>query len=613
MKNVLITTTAAAALIAGLAPSAMAQEPIQLDTLSATANLDEIDVSRTGNTVEIVTGDDLKDSGELRLTDVLSRLPGVTIRSTGPMGTRTGILIRGASQNYVSVYVDGIEVTDPSITQSQFDFGGLGTSGISRIEVLKGSQSALYGSEAIGGVINITTNRATEIGTEQSVELELGSYDSLRASYNFAAKAEDHELAFNLTHTQSDGFSAADENDGNTEADGFDGNRATFYGHKELENGTRIGFAGFVEEYESDFDEFAGAGGDGTPGDEYNDNQSWGLRGFVEFATGDVENKLNLTYTDFNRVSTYNGFPAIFDGTRAKLAYQGSTDLGATTMLAFGADLTRETAQDNFGFSADNNVAGLFGELVYSPTDRFDLTASIRHDDHSEFGGYTTGRLSAAFRPTEDVIYRAALGTGFRAPSLYELYSGFGDPTLTPETSLSAELGVEKKYGERGSVRATLFYLEVEDLIAYDFAAVGCAFGPGCYAQVPGMSRRSGIELETEFAVSETLALGGSYTYTDSATSATSSWATVPRHDIGLWASHQFTDALSGTFTVEYAGSRPSGLSNYTVAHANFTYSVTDDTQAYLRVENVFDTEYQTVSGYGTSDRAFYVGLRKNF
>lgn len=606
----LLTTTA----LVALAPlAATAQEVIALDPITVTANLEPAALSETGASVNIVTADDLALTGETRLAETLSHLPGVTLTANGPLGTRTGIQIRGASQNYVGVYVDGIEVTDPSVTQVSLDFGTLLSGDVSRVEVLKGSQSALYGSEAVGGVIDITTRRATGLGTEQQVALEYGSYETVKGSYGFASKSEDGEVAFTLSHVQSDGFSAADENDGNTEKDGFRANRLSFYGHRDLQNGLRLGVSGFYEENEGDYDEFGGVGGDGTPGDDYNDNETWALRGFAEFTAGGIDHQIDLTYFDAHRVSTFNGFPGIYDGTRTKLAYQGGTDLGATGRLSFGADWTRETAQSSFGFDEDDSVAGLFAEYSFAPVDTVDLTATLRHEDHSSFGGQTTARLAGVWRPVQDLAVRASVGSGYRAPSLFELYSGFGDPTLTPETSLSADLGVEKTYGDRARVSATLFYLEVDDLIDYDFIAVGCLFGPGCYAQVPGTSRRSGLELAGEVALSDSFALAGSYTYTDSTTNASSSWAQVARHMVNLIATADIAETWTGALTLQHAADRAPGLDDYTVVHATLSHDFGSGHEGYIRIENLFDEEYQLVNGYGTSDRAIYVGLRKSF
>jgi len=609
MKFRLLAGTALAAV---LPPAAgQAQDVIGLAQIVISANLDETEARRTGSSVTVVTEEELAATGEMRVIDFLSRLPGVSVRPTGPIGTRSGIAIRGASQNYVSVIVDGIDVTDPSSTQVAFDFGSLTTADIGRIEVLRGSQSALYGSGAIGGVITITTKRATEDGTFQQAAIEAGSYATVRAAYNFQTKSGPTDLSFSISHVQTDGFSAADENDGNTEADGYRADRISVTANHQLDSGVVLSFAAFAEDGEGEYDEDFPLG-DGTP-DEVASFRSVGLRGAVEFETGAITNTLAATLYRIDReyeTGTIFGFSTYgYTGTRTGLSYQGRLALGEASRLTFGADWNRERYQQSGDFgSADyaTRIGGVFAEIGWAPDARTDITATVRHDDHSRFGGFTTGRLSVAFRPSDDWTLRAVAATGYRAPSNYELFGDFvGNPDLQPETSRSAEIGAE--YAGPGGLRVsgTLFWLEATDLIDYDF-------GTGTYVQVPGVSRRQGLELAAEAPVADGVRVNAAYTYTDSAVNAATSWGRVPRHAVALGVEAELAANLTGAFTVEHAADRAT-LPDYTVANATLTYDFGEGREAYFRIENLFDEQYQLVPGYGTSDRAFYAGLRVSF
>lgn len=591
-------------------PGVLHAQAFDLGEIVVSANLEATAADRSGATVITIDGSDLQASAETSLIDRLVRVPGLNIRPNGPLGSSTGFTLRGASQNYVPVLIDGIDVTDPSAPQVAFNFGGFTTAGLSRIEVLKGSQSALYGSEAVGGVINITTRRATEEGLNHFVETSYGSNDTKVLTYGMTAKGRAYDLAFTYAHVSSDGFSAADENNGNTEDDGFRSNRFSFNGSYVFDNGLRLGAAGFYEDNHSEFDESFPIVADGTP-DEFNDNETWGGRVFADFTTGRIDHTLSATYFDIERISNSNGFPSIFDGSREKIAYQGATDLGRHR-LVFGADTTREEASDTFGLSADTRTTGVFGELRLAPADTIDITLSARQDDHSEFGGFTTGRLAAAWRVQPDLILRGSLGRGFRAPSLFELSSDFGDPALDPERSYTVDLGVEKRFSNGASLRVTGFYLEVQDLIDFDFSSNVCGSGFGCFAQVPGKSKRSGVEVEAELPLTDRIGLTAGYTYTDSSTNASSAWALVPKHDLTATLSARFTDRASALVTAQHVADR-ANQDDYTVFNATVTYDVTRRAQLYLRVENLLDEEYQFVPGFGTSDRAFHVGLRQNF
>jgi len=612
--------TATGIAVGVLAPfGAQAEDVIVLDKITASANYEVTTTDHSGSSVDIVTGDDLQNTEQTRAVDYLARLPGVSVRTRGPLGSQTGMTIRGVSQTNIAVRVNGIDVTDPSGPQVAFDFGSLTTMDIGRIEVLKGSQSAVYGANAIGGVVDITTKRATKPGTEQSATLEYGADNTVKGSYSFASKASDHELAFTLSHVKSDGFSAADQTAGNTERDGFRADRLSFYGNYTLDSGVTFELTGFAEHAKINFDDFDFATGlpvDGTP-DDVTDNTSHGLRAAVQFATGAIDNAVELAWFDIDRnltgTNSFGPYDFSYLGQRATLGYHGATDLGARARLVFGATRVKETYRNDFGFGATGYhtyVNSGYGELTLTPGDRTDITVTARHDDHSQFGGFWTGRLAAVFRARDDLIFRASLANGYRAPSSFELFDPFaGDPTLQPETSVSADFGVEKRFGDRSVLKATAFYIAARDIIDYSFTTFA-------YYQAAGTSRRAGVELSADWTFDGGLGLTGAYTYTDSSGSAlldSSSWLTsTPRHMLSLGVSYDITPALSATLNGLYQADR-SGLPDMSVFDTTVSYAIDDSTQAYVRVENLFDKQYQMVPGYGTSDRAFYVGLRKTF
>ncbi|RAZ87871.1 TonB-dependent receptor plug domain-containing protein [Cereibacter johrii] len=655
----------AVSLVALLAagPLPLQAQDIALDEIVVSANLDETEASRSGATVEVVTGEDLRSTADLRFSDVLRRLPGVSVNTRGAMGSQAGISIRGASQNYVGVLVDGIDVTDPTGTQVAFDFGQLGTTDVSRVEVLKGSQSALYGSGAVGGVVTITSLRPTEEGTHQSVAAEAGSNDTLALSYGITHLSDDWEVALTLSHIETDGFSNASEADGNDEADGYRGDRLSFYVARTLQSGVRIGLNGFTEESKSDYDpayylpgSLSGqrltydeitaetiALGDGGSFDERLDRSSTGLRAFAEFDTGPVshtfsvtdfrtertyfENELAPNYPDYDPVTGTYGTAMqqtenTYEGHRTGVDWRGGFDaMGGRMILGAGWKNEDYDQTGDWGnLSESSSTKGVYGEFSRSLGD-LDVALSLRHDDHSIFGGFNSGRVALAYRLDEATILRAQAGTGYRAPSNFELFSFYGSRELQPEQSRNVDLGIEHEFSEGTSVRATAFYLEVDDLIDFDRTSTGCPAaatnGPGCYSQVPGTSRRSGLELSGEMALTGTLGLAAGYTYTDSATNASTSWASVPRHLVAVELTSDLTPTLHGRIGVTAALDRPDDfgtpVDNYSLVDATLTKDIGSGREAYLRVENLLDEEYELVPGYGTSGRAIFAGFRASF
>ena len=625
---------------------APAQSVFDLDEIVFSVNATQTELDRIGNSVTVITQDDLQNTGDLQLTEVLARLSGVSLWQTGPQGSVADIRIRGAQGRYISVYIDGILVTDPaSPTISYEDFGGLTTGAIRRIEVLRGSQSALYGGTAVGGVINISTIAGTEApeGTTQTATIEAGSYNTVALSYGLTQRNGPVTLNLGLDHIQSDGFSAADENAGNTETDSFERSRLSFGMKHEVNGSLALGLNGFIETGRSDADEFHDSPVDGSVGDDFGTRDAYGLRAYAEGTLGawDHDAALGIYRVDRRNASLTLGagapgylspFDNTFSGRRLAFDYTASGQLSSALQLALGANAMRETgiAASVPGGTATVDTFGVFSEAIWSPSDQFDLTTTLRRDDHSRFGGQTTGRLAFAFRPSEALVLRGAVGTGYRPPSIDELFGAYpesdfiGNPDLVAEESFSAEIGSDYAFAGGGRIGATLFQLDVDNLItycsAYFVADPGCppmvAPAPATLFNVAGKSRRRGLEISGQLPITDALMLTGAYTYTDARSGTGAPLTLIPEHDIVLGIDTTWGTGWAGSLTARRViGTLEGGLPlpDYTLVNASVGHEISDGVEAYLRLHNLLDAEYQTRRGYGTSDRAVYLGLRSRF
>jgi vitamin B12 transporter len=609
MKHHLTPLLASASLIALATGAATAQETFDLGEITVFSNQAPTAVSRTGATVEILDSEDLQRTGGNTLADALDTLPGVSVSSNGGLGKQSNLRIRGLADRYVAVRINGIDVTDPASVQTQFSWGSLTSAGLSRVEVLKGSQSALYGSEAIAGVINITTARPEEIGTTYSFGVEVGSYNTRRGDFSIATKTERADLSFSLSQIKTDGFSAADENDGNIEADDFDGITGLLSAGYELTDTIRVGVDLIYMNEETNIDAFGGPGGDADR-PFFTDRR--GARAYAEIDGGAIQHTLEASYFETERLDPDTPFGSpFFDGLRREARYRGLADLGAT-QLAFGAEYSEEEALFSNG-RASYDVASLFGEVQQAINADLDVSAALRVDDHSEFGTETTGRLAAAWRPATGTVVRASLATGFRAPSLNELFGPFNfgtpNPDLQPETSRTAELGIEHSYATGAAVSATAFYTEIDDLISYPVDG---------YEQIDGTSTTKGIELAASLPLSDQITAFGSYTYTDATDPDGEQLIRVPENDLVLGLNADLTSRLSTQIVLNYVADRVDGfptgpVDDYTLINLTLDYAVSDNASLYLRLENLTDEEYQTADGFGTSDRAIFVGVRATF
>lgn len=593
---------------------------VVLPDIIVSANRTPTAAAATGSSVSVITGEDIVNDGRPFALAVLATQPGVSVSQAGAAGSTSGFAIRGAPQQYVRVVADGIEVSDPTSTQVQASLSGILLDGVGRIEVLKGSQSALYGGQAVAGLIDISSPRATEDGLQSTYVLEGGTYATARAAYSLTGQNDRGDFALTAAHLRTDGFSNAERADGNPEPDGYEGTRLAATGtFRATENLSLFGSA-FTQHESGDFDGYDPTTFRLTDLDNTYDVTTWGARAGFDLTTGALESRVAISWFDLDRDSDEEDVGlSTYDGDRVKIEYLGGYTVSDALLLQFGAEWARETARSTGPYgdsSGDTEVAGVFGQAIWEPTDTLTLTAALRNDDHSAFGSQPTGRLSAAWTALPETTVRASLGTGFRAPSLYELFSPtYGNADLDPETSVSADLGVEQGFAEgRGLVSATVFLLDIDDLIDYSYLA-------NRFEQVPGTAKSRGVELAGSYDLTDSVTLVGNYTYTHARTATGSRRLRVPMHNVNLGVEAEPTSRLKAGVEVEYVAGLPdepfidsaTWRSDYTLVNARIAYAVTDSAQVYLRAENLFGEQYQTVEGYSAAGSAVYFGIRGTF
>jgi vitamin B12 transporter len=489
------------ALALALAAPATAQNaPYELDPIVGSATRTPLEAARTGSSVSLITGADIDRLPTPTVADTLDQSPGVAFGRRGPTGASSEFSLRGFSSEDVVVRVDGIELADPGEIRTQADLGQFLTYDIDRIEVLKGPQSALYGGEAVGGVIDITSRRRRIDGTEVRGFAEAGAYGTVRGGIGYAAGAEAWDFALNAQGIRTDGFSAADEETGNSERDGYDNVTVSAVGSVDL--GDRFVLGGALRWFDRTTEIDAIVSGVPVDADDFTAaSRLFAGRAYLQFnPEGDrATNEVSVQFLDSTRDFQDNA-PVRIDGERVKLDYLGTFDLSPSVDLVYGGDWTREQTTSP-EIDADSTIAGAFLQGILQPTERLTFTAAARYDDHSEFGSFPTWRATAAAQVRETTVLRGAVGTGFRAPSNRELFTpgGFfgpvGNPDLEPEETLGWEVGIDQALpGYDAEFSATWFESRTDQLIQF-------VFGEG-YAQVPGESRRQGVELSLAAALS---------------------------------------------------------------------------------------------------------------
>ncbi|MFZ1470878.1 MAG: TonB-dependent receptor, partial [Paracoccaceae bacterium] len=570
-------------------------------------------------------------------------LPGVSVTQSGPIGSTSTLRVRGADGKYLAVFVDGIKLSDPSGTSVSFDWGSLMTGDIALVEVLRGSQSALWGGSAVGGVINITTRAGIEDGLHQSVTAEGGSYGTGKLSYGLTQKDDRMELAFTATRLHTEGFSAFD---GGTERDGADATRLSFSARYKVSDSLTLGGAAFWQDTDQDYDGYIDTNADTYP-DTLTDlpntqaRSEKGARIFAEFEGGSSTHLFELSALDIERTLVDENGTNTFGGSRLTLGYTGNFSLSDNLSLVYGLDWSRETA--TYGNlpsgKASTEIAGAFAQLLWAPSDVFDLSATLRADHNSDFGTFSTGRLALAWRPAEGTTMRATYATGFRAPSLDERFGDYpslyftGNSALVQEESESLEFGIEQTFSNGATVSLTAFQLNVDNLVSghcFDLNDGGTPADltddfcniPYSLMNLPGVSTRKGVEIAASLPVSDAVTFGLAYTYTDGRRPDDSRLTQVPFHQLSLTLDADLSDRLTAGLALTHVAGRmdndantflPVAMPDYTVLAARVSYDLNDTTEAYLKLDNLLDEDYQQVNGYAAAGRSVYLGIQAKF
>ena len=611
IKNQLIVCFAALASAGAL----QAQEPTHNaldDTLVVYGvRLDQA-ATEVGSSVSVLTADDIDALGSNFLLDAIATLPGVTINQNGSFGGAATVRIRGASSAQTLVIIDGVVVNDPTSPGGGFDFARIDPANIDRVEVLKGPQSTLWGTDAIGGVVNIVTKRPEE-GLSGNVFAQTGSYNSLRGGAEFEGAGDRFDFRLAATGVTTDGISKADEVNGNTEKDGHESNTVSAKGGVRIAGDARLQASLLWTDAESEFDSFSfGDQGNVADGDEVSKTEE--LVGNVSLHLplfdGRLDNVLLAGYSDIDRESFSDGMPGFSSkGDRKIYRYQGTLQLNDNHRLAFGAE-----QEDSKANGDDTSINGLFALYELQALDSLTLTAGLRRDDHDRFDAETTGRLAVAYNPHDQITVRASWGEGFKAPTLFQTTffccgATAPNPSLKPERSEAYDVGVVfRTSNARGQIGLTYFNQDIDDLITF-------SFGIGAYENID-RATSSGVEVDGHYRLTEWLDAAISYAYIDAKDGAGDTLIRVPKHSGDLLFSLNPDGRLGGTVQVKYNGEEqdPNGVvPSWTRFDLAGHFAMSESLRLYARIENLFDEQYQQIIGYGTPGLSGHIGARLSF
>ena len=605
------------------------------DQILVTGARTPLTINQIGSAVTVITRDEIEQRQARHVSDLLRAVPGFSLSHTGVVGSQTQVRVRGAEANHILVMIDGVRANDPA-TGDEFRWEYLATGNIERIEIVRGPQSSLWGSDAISAVVHIITRKASaEPGFDGYVEG--GSDSTSNAGINGAISVGRFSLSGGVERLATGGGNISRTG---TEEDESDLTTTTLAA--QITATDRLSFDVGIRAADA-YTQFDPVDyyvtGLPVDGDVATDSRNFLAHAGAKLLTANdrIAHHFDARFFESDNQSLIDNIKdASTASERLTLAYQADIKFDKN-VLSLGAEHGRSQYEQAgaivFGDpnqSQKMDVSSLVTEYQGLSHDKLSWILSARFDDNSEFDNALNGRLSLAYRLSPNTTLRGGLGTGQKNPTFTERFGYFpaqfiGNENLKPERSVSYDIGVDQRALDGAlQLQVSLFQQDLKDEID------GFVLDPVTFLStaenMAGESRRSGIELAAQWTLNERFALGGQYTYTDSSAEGLSE-IRRPRHSGGISANYRAqNERFSTSLNADYGGTRNDTffapwpappeivtLGNYWLVDLTIQYQASPTISLFAKGSNLLDEDYEQVYGYRTAGRAAFVGTRMSF
>jgi vitamin B12 transporter len=613
-------------------------EVIEIPEIVLTPLFTPTSLDRVGSSVSVIGSEKIESMSPASMAQLFRSIPGVTVVESGGPGGSTDIRLRGAETGQTLVLMDGVRVNDFSTTRDDFDFALISPNDIERIEILRGPQSALYGSDAMGGVINIITKKP-ETGKTASAKIEGGAYGTHSEQLSAGMSSGDFRMRASGSYFSTEGFSRRGDRDAD-EADGSEKWAGHFGASYAPADGPRVdvGVNGFDQSSEYD-----GTSKSTGPGAKNTVDRSL-VSGYATLTLPKTGETFEHSFTGFFMDSSRdNREPAStiplseFDAMSGGAEYRSTIDLKGAGKLTAAlraehevASNQAETSGDFPGYESERTFYAAYALHQFSPRDDLHLTFGGRYDGEIDGEGFLTGRATAAWSiPSTETILRASIGTGAKRPTAYQIGNNLFaaaefpgetvDTDLSPEKSIGVDAGIEQLLFDGSlNVSATAFYNRFSNLLVFTpFACDTCSFSDGAYENID-KAETAGVELSAESDIMPGfMKVGASYTYLHSRNLETGRpLPRRPEHTASANLTFYESGLFEMTFSAVLVGERLNRASDtvpmpaYGRLDVSGKLHVTDSTELFGRIENLTDNDYQDPDGFNAPGRSAYIGLR---
>lgn len=628
--------------------SATAAQTADLEPLMVTATRTPTSLNKIGNSVSLITRQEIEQKQYQTLADALKSVVGLTVVELGGRGSQTSVFSRGTNSNHTLVLVDGIEINDPSSPTGSFDFANFLLDDIESIDIVRGSQSVLYGADAIGAVIQIHTQKGHG-QLKAKTKLAMGNHSTAHETLHLSGSsgAFNYSVSSGLFESDGDSVIPKDKLSGSSTQDDEGYRNKLFSARLGMTLSKQFEASIFSRHIETntEIDGFLT-----EDSDAYNTSRQTysGAELKGQLFSGLWQPTLLLTHTAVQRnnhntrISTLdNADHSRYIGEKTKASLQNDLYLNDAHTITVGY----EYEKDRLDAKGQSIFGGMFGDFIInqqsdasrqnraiyiqdqlSLTEQLNLSAGVRYDNTDDFSSETTYKITANYVLDEENRTWASYGTGFRAPSLYELYgysptnfatAYFGNPNLDPETSQSWELGLEQSWlTGRLKSNIIIFNSNIDDLITtYFFPSFSSTSINQNEADIYGLE--SGVTMKLTQALDVKL----EHTFTRTKDDDGRELVRRPKHQAHLNFNYQMSPKLNFGTSINYMGSRKDIDENgqrlhtggYSLVNAVARYEVLDSVKFFARIDNLLDKNYQPAYGYQATGLSTMIGVEISY
>ncbi|MDP5255755.1 MULTISPECIES: TonB-dependent receptor domain-containing protein [unclassified Vibrio] len=596
--------TALALAMASLFPSINALADDDQDNVIVTATRFESKLNESLAPVEVITHKQIEDLQAQSLSEVLRRLPGIQVSNQGGSGQNISLFVRGRATKNVLVLINGVRIG--SATTGAANLAAIPLHGVSRIEVLRGPRAAVYGSDAVSGVVNIITEQGKN--GETNVTAGLGSYNHKRLSGSVALASDEQWLNMAATYQSEDGYNVVPDSTTDTDSDD-DGYISKYFltdFGKKLNDNWLLKVNGYYQKQYTEYDGFGFA--DKSDSDLYN------LAVITQYQYERWQSHFSLS-TNQDKLDSYgNNNSSLFQTNRYTAAWENQYQISEPLAFVGGIEWYRDDVKSSTEYVQEHRDNGSVYIGSYLNPGDFSLDSNFRFDHNSAYGSFGTYQFAAGYFITNDIRLIASYGTSFKAPTYNDLYYplsfGYqGNPDLDPEKNKTAEIAIEGQF-DLATVRLSTYRNDVEDMIATlsDFSTV----------ENVDEAVIKGVELSSSFDTGP-LSHQVSYDYLDTENKSTGEELARRARHSAKWNTAYNIKQWHFDVSYLYQGTRQDSeyndvvLSPYSLVDFAMSYSFNNGVKLGGKVGNVFDEDYETASGYATPERNYYGSISYTF